>query len=743
MDVSVRAVDELSADDANAWGRLVGDAVEENPCFEPGFLIPALRHLDPEQRVRLLVVSEGPDMRLVLPVIRSRQWKRIPVSALVGWRHPYCVVGTPLVDRSRVEPTVDRFLHYVRDEASPARFCVLDWITGGPVLDAVLRLSPVAPVVYEQFERPVLHRRDDGQYLGGTTRHLRKELRRRSRQLEAAVGPVRVVDRAADPAARDRFLAMEAAGWKGAAGTAMASDAEHAAFFRDMTARFAAADRLELACLETEDGTTLAMALRLRAGEGVFQLKITYDEEYRQFSPGRALDVELLSFFQDHLEEQWVDSCTDPENTFKAHLFQGRREIRTVLLPATGRVNTAITGVLPRARRVRDAIRQRGDQGARDRSGDDTTRRSSKPASLRVELRDPATMTPTDLAAWQRLAERAVEGNPFFEPELAAPAMESLSDGLDVRVLSVLDGDELVMAAPVVWTRRWRRLHLRVARTWCHLQCFLGTPLVVSAERADAAWQAALGALTARRRRPHVLVLELMPTDGPVIEALERVAGRRVRCYERYERATLRRSSLEDGAAPLRGRRRRELERRARQAERDTGAAFVTEDRAPDPDAIEHLLALEAASWVGKGGTALDSEPGTASFARDMAARFRDEGRLVVLSTSCGSGIAAELFAFRSHGTLFMYKIAYDEALARFSPGTQLVHDMSRWFAEQKRLETIDSCAHPDNEFINRLLPDRRELATVLVALDGIGAMAIRTIPPLVDLYRRISRRGS
>jgi Acetyltransferase (GNAT) domain len=114
----------------------------------------------------------------------------------------------------------------------------------------------------------------------------------------------------------------------------------------------------------------------------------------------------------------------------------------------------------------------------------------------------------------------------------------------------------------------------------------------------------------------------------------------------------------------------------------------------------------------------------------------------VLLSTCAGTGLAAGLFAIRDRGGLFMFKIAYDEQLAKFSPGTQLVHDMTHWFAQDEQLEWIDSCAHPENEFINRLLPDRRPFATVLIALDdGVGALMTEALPHLVSWRRRVQGR--
>lgn len=356
MEVTLFAVDELTAPHVEAWRSLAGRSVEPNPCFDPEFLLPALEHLDAERSVRLLVITEDDVMRFCLPVVRGSRWKRLPVDTLASWHHPYSVLGTPLVDRDRLRPTMERFVTYLTRDARHPRMTVLEWIGAGAVTDALAESCD--PVVYSSFERPVLCRRADGDYLRMLSRHRRKSFARRRRQLEAALGEVHVVDRAGEEDAPDRFLHVEQSGWKGEAGTAMASTPSHAAFFRAMARRFAEANRLELLSLETVDHTVLAMAVRVLAGEGVFQLKIAYDESYRQFGPGRVLDLELLSAFHAREHEQWVDSCTNPGNEFKEALYPGRRRIDTLLIPAEGRLSHAITSGVPRLRAWRNALRR-------------------------------------------------------------------------------------------------------------------------------------------------------------------------------------------------------------------------------------------------------------------------------------------------------------------------------------------------------------------------------------------------
>jgi hypothetical protein len=74
---------------------------------------------------------------------------------------------------------------------------------------------------------------------------------------------------------------------------------------------------------------------------------------------------------------------------------------------------------------------------------------------------------------------------------------------------------------------------------------------------------------------------------------------------------------------------------------------------------------------------------------------------------------------------MFGFKLAYDESLARHGPGTQLMAASASFFHERAELQWADSCTEPNTDAIERLWPDRRALATVVVPgeLAGSGAM--------------------
>ena len=91
--------------------------------------------------------------------------------------------------------------------------------------------------------------------------------------------------------------------------------------------------------------------------------------------------------------------------------------------------------------------------------------------------------------------------------------------------------------------------------------------------------------------------------------------------------------------------------------------------------------------------------------------------------------------------TLFCFKVAYDDELARFSPGVQLELAAVDVFHAAGELALVDSCAEPDNELINGLWPDRRTLSTLVFPAAGVrGRMRLSALR-LAAAVRRRTRR--
>lgn len=125
----------------------------------------------------------------------------------------------------------------------------------------------------------------------GMSRHLRASIRAARRRVEARGGATVAVATGDDVgAAFDRFVALEAAGWKGARGTALAQ----APAMRDTIRAFLiASGAAQVRSLYCED--TLAASLFGVSVAGTFAaMKTTYDERLAELSPGSVLWADLI-----------------------------------------------------------------------------------------------------------------------------------------------------------------------------------------------------------------------------------------------------------------------------------------------------------------------------------------------------------------------------------------------------------------------------------------------------------------
>jgi len=206
--------------------------------------------------------------------------------------------------------------------------------------------------------------------------------------------------------------------------------------------------------------------------------------------------------------------------------------------------------------------------------------------------------------------------------------------------------------------------------------------------------------------------------DGPVHRGLiEASDARGVACdiVHRTERAL-----LESTLSPeqyyertIRKKKRKELKRLAnRLAELgtvDTRRLGDGEDVGPWCDAF---LALERAGWKGSAGSALGSTPGTERFFREAVAGAQAAGRLEILRIDLDERPIAMLVNFIALPGAFSFKIAFDEAFARFSPGV-LIEIENLQVLARGDVAWMDSCAVENHPMINSLWAERRAIVRV------------------------------
>ncbi|WP_341240679.1 GNAT family N-acetyltransferase [uncultured Nocardioides sp.] len=360
--VPLREVDQRLRE---AWTDLACRAVEPNPYLEPGPVLAAARHLPDGAAAELLVVERAGRLELALPVLRARGYRRVPVPTYRAWGHDDCFLETPLLDSPDPEATWGSALAGLA--SGTTGWLSFEQLPGDGAVRLALEAAGrrgAAPVVLGSTERPVVHRRAEATYLDGRLsssrrRKLGRTRRRLERELDAEVS---LVDRSAvDPqAALARFLELEAGGWKGEAGTALATSSARAAAFTETFADACAAGRAQL--WELRAGETVVAALCvLVGGSGAFHVKTAFDEAFSSSSPGLQLEVAVLEAFHDDPALEWIDSgSVEDASSPSTLLYPDRRRLDAVVVPLRGRASRlpALTlrgSMLWRARRSRGA----------------------------------------------------------------------------------------------------------------------------------------------------------------------------------------------------------------------------------------------------------------------------------------------------------------------------------------------------------------------------------------------------
>lgn len=344
------------------------------------------------------------------------------------------------------------------------------------------------------------------------------------------------------------------------------------------------------------------------------------------------------------------------------------------------------------------------------------------PSSFAVEWRALADLSPI-ADAWRELAARALEPNVFYEPAFALAATGVF--GANAGAMLVWSGKsprKLLGFFPARIEPRRYGFKLPVLVGWTHPYAPLGVPLV-EREAAEAVVAAFLEHLVAETALPGLLLLPFLHADGAfaaVLDTILRRAHMPAADFNPQRRAMLApgrdRSRYLDGA--LGARKQKELRRLSRRLA-ETGAVLTVAATEPAAvaAAIEDFFALEAGGWKGRAGTAAGVREDLRRFVQMAAAGLAAEGKVAIDRLLLdGRAIAAAIILRSGRGAWF-WKIAYDEAYARFSPGVLLTVALTEELVDDATIAHADSCATENHPMIDHIWRERLMICDRLIAL--------------------------
>ncbi len=144
------------------------------------------------------------------------------------------------------------------------------------------------------------------------SRHFRRRLKKHRGRLDRLEGVKFefIAGEEAHPDLLDRFMEVEASGWKGRGGSAIGTSEQLVRFYRTLVERLHERGVLEWHFVRA-DNRTIAGHLAVRTGRTLWIWKIGYDEDYSRCSPGVSLMEETICRADEDEKTDGIDLVTD------------------------------------------------------------------------------------------------------------------------------------------------------------------------------------------------------------------------------------------------------------------------------------------------------------------------------------------------------------------------------------------------------------------------------------------------
>jgi CelD/BcsL family acetyltransferase involved in cellulose biosynthesis len=350
----------LTSIDVGDWRELSSRAIEPNGYYLPDWELAVNATAPGRTDVSALSASNSDKLIGLMPVVPLWRAAKIPLPALAS-AHPYGTLCTPLLDRNEAENAAQRLLEAAR--ASGARALLLREVgLDGATMKAfttVLRGEGLSPRVLNWHLRASLDAMRDADELlrealgGKKLKELRRQRHRLAQHGDVTFDVVRSPQEVA--AALEAFLKLEAGGWKGGRGTALAQVEGDAAFIRRAVPKLAATGNCEIVTLRAGD-TAVAAGIVLRHQTRAFFFKIGVDEHFAKYSPGVQLTLELTRHLCADPLIASADSTAAPDHPMINPIWRGRFAIGDVLVPL--KQNDPVVALIHAALRARSIARE-------------------------------------------------------------------------------------------------------------------------------------------------------------------------------------------------------------------------------------------------------------------------------------------------------------------------------------------------------------------------------------------------
>jgi CelD/BcsL family acetyltransferase involved in cellulose biosynthesis len=276
------------------------------------------RSADPPPSPFILVVREADEIIGIFPLMKLHtKFYGLPITMVTSLGDQY--LTQDMIISKNSDDILDKVLEYLRMAESSwnllsFRNVAVDSLLVANVAKALRDTHPVG--FKSGNQSPYLRKQGDwSAYIKARSKNYHKRLNNKTNGLTRNVGEIVAREyRSPEAAAQGLEVAFEidAKSWKAQEGTAISSTERSKKYWKSLTSRLAAQDRVRIWILWT-GSRAIAFEYHAIYNSIVYSMKWSYDKEYQQYSPGMILKHRSMESFwnEDIIGIDLLGSCDD------------------------------------------------------------------------------------------------------------------------------------------------------------------------------------------------------------------------------------------------------------------------------------------------------------------------------------------------------------------------------------------------------------------------------------------------
>jgi hypothetical protein len=326
---------------ADELSYLADNSFQPNPFYHPLFLEGAIEYLGINE-ISLCMVLNGTKCEAMLPFIKKEKLLKL-VPFLTALNHNYCFLNSPLYSN------VDSLGKCIYDtlNISPTKTVNIPSVPlyGRFIEDLrlIAKEQKISLFLYNLYSRPGYNYSSTGLELKSSSRGKNKLEKKRVHLFSGSPQKACIVK---DPELFiEKFLKLEAAGWKGKKGNPISAVEGDKKFFSHIISTMHSKGKVQL--FRLGNNQEFALSCSFIQGNFSFRFKTCYDEDYSKFSPGALLENDI---FVSHFNEGFsVDGCCSPWQESMNRVYPHKLDICSAFLVAPSNIKGKGVDILLRA----------------------------------------------------------------------------------------------------------------------------------------------------------------------------------------------------------------------------------------------------------------------------------------------------------------------------------------------------------------------------------------------------------